>query len=122
MKTIEEKAIEYADRPTTAKTWGMHKRALIDAYLAGATEALTSQWRNVEDELPPNADNVLVHIDFSDAKRNMDNFGAEAWESAMSHTVAYYRDECWNFLDEYYCDCNVDRWMPIPKLTNPESK
>ena len=32
MKTIEEKAIEYADRPTTAKTWGMHKRALMDAY------------------------------------------------------------------------------------------
>lgn len=51
--TTEEKAKVYAEKlPVTAATWGMRKSVIADAYLAGATEALASQWKDPKVELP----------------------------------------------------------------------
>lgn len=47
--TTEEKAKAYAENlPVAAATWGMRKSVIADAYLAGATEALASQWKEIE--------------------------------------------------------------------------
>lgn len=47
--TTEEKARAYADNlPVAAATWGMRKSVIADAFIAGATEALASQWKEIE--------------------------------------------------------------------------
>lgn len=57
-----EKAKAYAENiPVTVATWGMRKSVIADAYLAGATEALASQWVSVEDRLPKPYENVLTY-------------------------------------------------------------
>lgn len=47
--TTEEKATAYAERYESRPM----AETTIRAYIAGATEALASQWRSVEDEEPP---------------------------------------------------------------------
>lgn len=37
------------------------------------------------------------------------------------YTIACFRGNTWHFTDEYFLDCKVDRWMPIPDTPQPES-
>lgn len=106
-KTIEEKAIEYADRPTTAKTWGMHKRALIDAYLAGAAESLAGQWRSGDE--PPEHNHIVFVLTDVD-------------ESELRHATAYHEDGIWQFPDDWYYGCKVLKWMEPPKTDRHADK
>lgn len=55
MKAIEEKACEYV------------VNAPFDAYLAGAREAIASQWRSVE-EKPQDGEKVLIYEHYRSAK------------------------------------------------------
>ncbi len=124
MKTIEEKAKVYAESyrlngAVCATEALLH--IVEKSYLAGATEALSDQWRNVADELPKDEKCVLVHIDHSDDTKRMDDFSKESLEDAIGHTIAYYHDGRWTFMDEYFYDCKIDRWMPIPDFT-PKTK
>lgn len=126
--TTEEKATAYAERYEARPM----AETAIRAYIAGATEALASQWRSVEEELP----------EIQNGKK-------------MIRVLAWIGDEplvCWytchgRFLttlaakDRYSYDCMakvkvhlsseredvteiVTHWMPIPSLpdTNTEKK
>ena len=108
--TTEEKARAYADNlPVTAATWGMRKSVIADAYLAGATEALASQWKDPKVELPEDDSVVLAKIAET---ANEHEF--------IRYTVARYTDGCWIFQDEYFEDCMVSHWLRIPAL--PDGK
>ncbi len=105
--TIEEKATAYAERYEARPM----AETAIRAYINGATEALASQWRSVE-ELPEDDRLVLAH--FSDV------------DPELSYATAYYRDGAWQTPDDWYYDCKIDFWKPItpPSLpdTNTEKK
>lgn len=97
--TNEEKAKAYAENiPVTAATWGMRKSVIADAYLAGATEALASQWKDPKVELPEDDDTVLTL-------------------SSYGPVLAYYskQDEMW-FAYGNYGDITPTHWLPIPPL------
>lgn len=106
--TTEEKATAYAERYEARPM----AETAIRAYINGATEALASQWRSVEDELPEDDRLVLAH--FSDV------------DPELSYATAYYSDGAWQTPDDWYYDCKIDFWKPIipPSLpdTNTEKK
>lgn len=109
--TTEEKAKAYAEN-TLVRTISRHAHPLDhlapyfdskdvqQAYLAGATEALASQWVSVEEELPEDMVNVLVHCSDADPE--------------LSDCIAYLKNMVWCFLDDFYIGCTVSHWMPIP--------
>lgn len=126
MKTLEEKAESYTNLVDT-RIFGSDEildatTLMQQAYLTGATEALAGQWISVDDELPKDGKCVLVHIDHSDDTKRMDDFSKESLEDAIGHTIAYYRDGIWTFMDEYFYDCKIDRWMPIPEPPKTDKK
>lgn len=106
--TIEEKAKAYAENQLHVVDWGFDYEDITRGFLAGATEALASQWRSVEEELPE--DNRLVLAHFSDV------------DPELSYATAYYRDGAWQTPDDWYYDCKIDFWMPIPSLPKIQSK
>lgn len=81
-------------------TFGPRIPALTDAFKAGAAYALSSQWRSVEEELPPYQTDIL---------------GAENGSVYMCRRWAMSDGE-----DEYIiCDAesfHPTHWMPIPAL------
>lgn len=115
--TTEEKAKAYAenaDYPTPENGWydSDHEDmedVLEQAYLAGATEALASQWKDPEVELPEDDSVVLAKIAET---ANEHEF--------IRYTVARYTDGCWIFQDGYFEDCMVSHWLRIPAL--PDGK
>ena len=104
MKTIEQKAIEYANENTAL---GLSKELAIRAYIAGATEALPGLWRSVEDELPKEHEEVVVI------------FPCPYRPSITENTVAYWDGKDWYTID----GDNIwpTYWMPIPEPPKPES-
>lgn len=100
--TIGERATAYAERYEARPM----AETAIRAYINGATEALASQWRSVEDELPKDDETVLTY-------------------SSFGHVLAYYseQDKMW-FAYGNYGDINPTHWMPIPSLPdiNTEKK
>ena len=110
MKTIEEKAKAYAENNTIQSAWLSEcKKNVEKAYLAGATEALASQWRSVEDELPPVDKDVLVSMGYGE-------FGV-AWLTSLSNgTCKWYSNDDTLSLD------NIKYWMSIPEPPKDESE
>ena len=109
MKTIEQKAIEYANENTAL---GLSKELAIRAYLAGAAEALAGQWRSVKEELPEAEQDVFVAVRFG----NGYTYG-RAWLSTLSNgTLRWYSQNEYLHLD------NICFWMPIPKPPKTESE
>lgn len=116
MKTIEEKAYSHVDRifgeiidKYQSAPWNEFREALVQIYLAGATDALASQWRSVKDELPPVDKDVLVSMGCGE-------FGV-AWLSALSNgTCKWYSNDDTLSLD------NIKYWMPIPEPPKDESE
>lgn len=105
--TNKEKARAYAENlPVAAATWGMRKSVIADAYLAGATEALASQWKDPNVELPEDDRQVLVETDCKDKE--------------LRHAISYFLAGAWHFLDDWYYDCRVLKWMSIPPLKGGE--
>lgn len=101
--TTEEKAKAYADNlPVAAATWGMRKSVIADAFIAGATEALASQWVSVEDRLPESYEEVLTYT-----------VGA-----IDTNTVAYHDFEDWYTTDGEHIRPHY--WLPIPPLKGGE--
>lgn len=79
------------------------KRAFND----GAEYALSHQWRDPKVELPENNNQVLVETDAS---------------KDLRFAIAYYDNNVWNIPDDWYYDCKIIRWMPIPEIPKPEEK
>ena len=108
--TTEEKAKAYAEKAYyPAPEYGWYEsdhEAMTDvleqAYLTGATEALTSQWKDPEVELPEDDRQVLVETDCKDKE--------------LRHAISYFLAGAWHFLDDWYYDCRVLKWMSIPPL------
>ncbi len=101
MTDIEKKAREYAERPANVKTWGMHKSALTDAFLAGAAHALSNQWRDAGKEKPEDGELVLISS----------RYGVE---------IAVWNEQCncWDDAegDDYMYSAEVvDAWLKIPE-------
>lgn len=105
MKDIEDKAIEYAYNNTALD---LSPEMAIRAYIAGATEALQSQWHDASE--PPKHDHrvfVKCEADTSDI--------LEEYADEWCYTTASYIDGVWVFSDEYYYDVPVIAWMEISK-------
>lgn len=105
MKTeqIEKAAQEYA-APTRTYMLGEETQQIKDAFKSGARYALSNQWVSVDEALPEDNRMVMVHI--SDINIIPD----------LSYCMAYYDNGAWQFPDDYYYDCKVTHWMPIPKF------
>lgn len=68
-----------------------------------------SEWINVKERLPEDDRLVLAH--FADV------------DSPLEYATAYYRNGVWNVPDDWYYDCRIDYWMPIPiPQFNPEKE
>lgn len=97
--TTEEKAKAYAENEFSDPiTLGgiAAKLAAKNAYLAGATEALASQWKDPKVELPE-TDADVVAIDANGL-----------------HIAAYFNGE-WYSSDDVFTR-NPQMWLPIPPL------
>lgn len=85
-------------------------KQFVNAYLDGYTACEQSMWRSVEEEMPEDMINVLVHCSDSDPD--------------ISDCIAYLKNGIWCFMDDFYIGCTVSHWMPIPSIpdTNTEKK
>ena len=123
MKTIEQKAIEYANENTAL---GLSKELAIRAYLAGAREALEGQWRSVEDEYPAVGTICLCRAQMTEDSEpwyftaRFD--GLEEWEEGSTkeiYTIPSWMEN-WDSCTPCCYGDEVTHWMPIPEL--PEDK
>ena len=117
--TIEEKTKAYVEKlPVTAATWGMRKSVIADAYLAGATEALASQWKEVDadnpETLPKEKQTVLCRLydgEFLAARFDRINtFDLDGEE----YNVAEW--SVGNGFESYTLGDEITHWLPIPPL------
>lgn len=100
-KTLSEKAELASLVYVRCYIYHRDKDSFYDGYIQGAKDALKSQWRSVKDELPE--DDTLVLVEMKDD------------ESELCHTTAYRLNGVWAIPDEYYYDCEILAWMPIPE-------
>ena len=103
--TTEEKARAYAENEFSDPiTLGgiAAKLAAKNAYLAGATEALASQWKDPKVELPEDGEYVLISTD-RDIEPSVWNEHHQCWDDADGDDYMYSK--------EY-----VKAWMSIPPL------
>ena len=105
MKTIEEKARIYTK--TAAPLMAYSSGLILNAYIAGATEALASQWRSVDDELPEIDD--VVFVTYPNLSTPLDK----------DMGVAYYDGEDWYTTDDTHI--RPTHWMSIPTPPKNES-
>lgn len=104
-KQIEKVSQEYADSFIGSTERKFRKSAFAD----GVRFALSHQWISVDERLPEDDRLVLAH--FSDVEPN------------LCYATAYYRKGVWNVPDDWYYDCRIDFWMPIPiPPLNPEKE
>lgn len=115
MITIEEKAYNHANRlfPEIVNkyltgTWSEFRKEIIGIYLAGAKEALQSQWRSVEEKLPGIDEEVLVIF-------------SQAYTPAHKEmAVAYTDGEDWYTIDGSHI--RPSHWMRIPEPPKDDKK
>lgn len=103
MKTIEEKAKQRAF--DIASSLGLNIAELIvaihDVYIEAATEALSGQWRDVEDELPKadlNTELLIIRPDSTYRKFDVAVWDGEDWYTTSGRHI------------------RPSHWMQIPKL------
>ncbi len=112
MSKIEEKIKNEANKfaEQEAEIGEIDRDALYKGFYHGAKWALSHQWVSVEDELPPNNEDVLVAL----VNGNY-TFVGVAWCSKGSNgTKRWYSD------DENLNMDFIRFWMPIPPL--PEAR
>ncbi len=98
--TIEERATAYAERYEARPM----AETAIRAYINGATEALASQWRSVEEELPE-PDTMCLVFGYQDL-----DFNGRLTRYTM---MAWYDGE--DFMDAYNDrKYHPVKWMAIP--------
>lgn len=131
--TLEEKSRKYADamlcgssadvffNSVQSEMDARNKRLfncydIEQAYEDGATETLASQWKDPKVELPESAHSVLVKCKIAPC-----SFVGERNKDDLSYTVASCFRKRWSFLDEYFKECEVLAWMPIPPVKGGEA-
>lgn len=104
---IENAEQEYVRNNHTVNPYNII--ATRESFKDGIIFALTHQWISVDERLPEDDRLVLAH--FSDVEPN------------LCYATAYYRKGVWNVPDDWYYDCRIDFWMPIPiPQLNPEKE
>ena len=106
MKSIEEKASDYAINMNERCDGLFNCRSLFDEYITGATEALADQWRSVEDGLPKDQRDVFVRF--------------VNYAGGVEYSCAYYDGEDWYTTDGL--TIRPTHWLPIPELPKHENK
>lgn len=102
--TKDQQAQEYANSFIGSTEKAIRKSAWLDGY----TACEQSMWRSVEEEMPEDMINVLVHCSDSDPD--------------ISDCIAYLKNGIWCFMDDFYIGCTVSHWMPIPSLPDYQPK
>ena len=117
MKTIEEKAQAYAERKFQeiaelyqTAPWPEFRAKLTEIYLDGATEALSTQWRDPKEELPELDQPILIREKYRSARTG----------KYVSHVV----EELFVDVDQFshlervhsHLSYSITHWMPIPEL------
>ncbi|MBD5326797.1 MAG: DUF551 domain-containing protein [Bacteroides sp.] len=95
---LEEKAREYALAMNEKCDGFFNCRSIIDAYIAGANDALACQWRSISDALPPNNEEVLVQY--------------PEFDQLVICSVAYWNGSEWYTSDGQHIKPTL--WMSIP--------
>ena len=113
MKSLEEKARDYAIDMNERCDGFFNCRSLVDAYLAGAKEALTSKWRRPEDDLPIGPENVLLIISCRHPEDNrLFHF---YWTGTYLKGWGFSYGES-TLTSLGYSDCRITHWMPVPEV------
>lgn len=101
--TIGERAVAYAENLAPVPTDDI-AYAIGRAYIDGATEALASQWRSVEEKEPPIGKLILCR---------------DAYSVAL---CIYDGEDIYEVRND--CKCRMPFWMQIPPIpdTNTEKK
>jgi len=88
----------------------------INLFKDAVEYALSHQWVSVEDRLPEDEHAVLVQceVDLSNV--------IDEYKEDLAYAIGYYYDGVWHFPDDWYYDCKVNHWMPIPKLRKGGNK
>ena len=117
MKTIEEKAQAYAERKFQeiaelyqTAPWPEFRAKLAEIYLAGATEALASQWRDPKKDLPELDQPILIREYYRSARSGR----------YVNHVVEdlFVDVNLFSHLERVnrHLSYRVTHWMPIPEL------
>ncbi len=116
MKSLKEKSQEYAEEAfakALKAPWPEAKQAFADAYLAGAADALSCQWRRPEDEKPKDGELVIVREYYRSAKNGR----------FVTHFKEFYYFEEYGFeLEEKInrsLGYRITHWLPIPQCPKP---
>lgn len=86
----------------------------MELYMSGANEALNSQWRKPEDEMPKDRDVILIREYYRSARTG--RFVNHVREFVFFEEYGFTLEEKINNHLGY----RITHWMPIPKL--PKSK
>lgn len=105
MKTIEQRATAYA--AGLSRTPG-YDPAIRLAYIKGAEDALKSQWRSVDDELPEDGEKCVIMDKDGRVRAAVYDAETKHWDMDMGNTT--YRYQAKTTL------C----WMPIPGYQGKE--
>lgn len=118
-KTIEEKAVAYAEKMfekilTEEIPWNEVRETYTQAYLAGATESLASQWRSVDEELPEENQTALCKL--NDGEFIVARFDHIATFEINGEESKLFEWWVENEGDSYTLDDEVTHWLPIPPM------
>ncbi len=112
MKTLEQKAEEYAEvafAKALKAPWPEAKHGFAAAYIAGATEALASQWIELTpNSTPPINQDVLCLGETGDV-------------AVLQMTYSHLKPMGYQLTWLPKVNCKITHWMPIPSLPKPES-
>lgn len=113
MKTIEEKAQAYAERKFQeiaelyqTAPWPEFRAKLAEIYLDGATEALSTQWRDATKEVPDIGQCVLLREIYTKVSAPIQFFPISYNEYDFSTREGFHRP----------LGLKITHWMPIPEL------
>ena len=110
MKTIQEKAINHVESvfsniaELTQRPWPEFKDALIELFLAGATEALTSQWQSPDSLASCKERKVITRY-------------RTKYEGSWLTLMSIEAPEDWDG-NIFHKGDDLIAWMPIPELPN----
>lgn len=111
---IEKAARDHADRYffqdaeiLCNEPWNNAKDLYAKTLAGFAKHCISHQWIPVDERLPEDDRLVLAHFPDVDPE--------------LCYATAYYVDGAWQTSDDWYYDCRIDFWMPIPiPPLNPE--
>ena len=113
MNTIEEKAQSYAEQKFQEVVelyqiapWPEFRAKIAEIYLAGAMEALSTQWRDATKEVPDIGMRVLLREIYTNVN------------TPIQFYPIYYNEYVFSTRERFHrpLGLRITHWMPIPEL------